>query len=144
MKTFKSAENKYLVSFMWCITIGLAGMIFIEQPEQDTPPILIFYFIILSIVAFIAWILLYTKYTVNDHFILCYSGPLFCKIDINNVKKIEVNNDFIKPTLLKLSLSHEGFVIYYNTFDTIFISPKDKELFVKTLLEANPTIIIKY
>ena len=144
MKTFKSDKNKVLYYFMWCITIGLGGLFFIQQPEQDEVSVGIFYVIIVSTITFLVWILVYTQYTISNNILYCYSGPLSCKININTITKIETDDTVMKTTLLKLSLSHKGFIIHYNTFDTVFISPKDKIQFIETMLDANPTILIKY
>ena len=145
MKTFKSEKNIFLVSFLWCIIIGCIALALIVLTEEEPWPAKIVSFIILfGIPALLGSALLYTRYVINSNFLYCYNGLFRCKIDINTIRKIEVNNHFMKSSALKLGLSHKGLIIYYNKFDDVFIAPKDKQLFIKTLLQMNPTIVIKH
>ncbi|HEX8574902.1 MAG TPA: PH domain-containing protein [Flavobacterium sp.] len=144
MRTFKSEKNIFLVSFLWCIIIGCITLALIVLPEEEQWFSKIVSFIILfGIPALLASALLYTRYVINGNFLYCYSGLFRSKIDINTIRKIEVNNHFMKSSALKLGLSHKGLIIYYNKFDDVFITPKDNEVFIETLLQMNPMIAIK-
>lgn len=144
MKTFKSEKNIFITLFLWCIIIGCIALAYIVLSEEEQWPAKVVSFIILlGIPALLASALLYTKYVIDSNFLYCYSGLFKCKIDINTIRKIEVDNGLIKSSILKLGLSHKGLVIYYNKFDDIFISLKDKKVFIETLLQMNPGITIK-
>ena len=41
------------------------------------------------------------------------------------------------------ALDQDGLTIYYEKFEDIFISPKDKEGFIAALMTVNPAIEIK-
>ena len=143
MKTFKAKKNIFLVSFLWSIIIGFLALALIVLPEEPWPAKIVSLIILLGIPAFIASALLYTKHVINNNFLYCYSGLFRCKININTIRKIEVDNSLMKSSILKLGLSHKGLVIYYNKFDDVFIAPKDKELFIEALLQVNPSIAIQ-
>jgi hypothetical protein len=92
--------------------------------------------------AFLVLVLVNTKYIIKANYLYCYGGPVRRKIDIGTITKIEADNHLIKPVLLKLSLHHKGFIIYYNMSDGVFISPKDQDQFIASLLEVNPAIAV--
>jgi hypothetical protein len=130
---------------MWSIIIGCIALALIVLPEEEEqwPSKIVSLVILFGIPALLASALLYTRYVINSNFLYCYSGLFRCKIDINTIRKIEMDNGLMKSSLLKLGLSHKGLVIYYNKFDDVFIAPKDKELFIETLLKVNPAITIQ-
>ncbi|WP_396153321.1 PH domain-containing protein [Flavobacterium sp.] len=89
------------------------------------------------------WVLADTKYVIQNNAILIYnSGPIKGKIDIQSIRKIEHQKGWISKSILKPSLDINGLYIYYNKFDDIYFSPKDKEAFVNYLLKINPKIEI--
>lgn len=58
------------------------------------------------------------------------------KIDIEKIRKIEKTSSILSSPALSL----DRIAIKYNKFDEIYISPKEKQLFVDELLLINPTI----
>ncbi len=93
--------------------------------------------------ALLCWIISKTFYEIkNDSLLICKSGPFKKKIQIKNIKRIEFHNGLIIPSLWKLSLSDKGIIIFYNQFDEIYISPKNKEKFLTEILKINPTILL--
>jgi len=92
---------------------------------------------------FLLWIIADTKYVIINETILHYnSGPIRGKIDIQSIRKIEYQHGWVSKSLLKASLDKNGLYIYYNKFDDLYVSPKDKEAFVNYLLKINPKIDI--
>lgn len=90
----------------------------------------------------IIWILLDTKYSINAEILCFYSGPFRGKININSIRKIEHHSGLIVPVTYKPALDTKGLIIYYNSFDDIYISPKEEDVFLEELLKINPNIVI--
>lgn len=97
-------------------------------------------FILLGFTFF--WILFDTKYRIDESHLYYYSGPIRGKIPVHSIRKIKHQKGFISESFLKPALGYNGLYIYYNKFDDIYISPKDKDDFVNYLLTSNPKIDI--
>ncbi len=140
---FKSSKNFYTVSFLWIFMVFLAGLFFVPKSTfkggNDGP----LYFIVLPILILFLWILLETKYEISENNLAYKCGPFKGKIAVASIRKLEYDDKFVKTSFLKLGLGRKGFIVHYNAFDDIFISPKERELFVSELLKINPDIIIK-
>ena len=97
--------------------------------------------LILGAAIFLLWLLLDTKYIIKNDSVLQYnSGPIRGKINIHCIRKIEYQHGWVSKSLLKAALDKNGLYIYYNTFDDLYVSPKNKEDFVNYLLTINPKI----
>lgn len=121
----------------------LAVTVFVMMEKDAKNEDLIPSVIMLLASFFLLWILVDTKYVIKNETILHYnSGPIRGKIDIQSIRKIEFQEGWVSKSLLKASLDKNGLYIYYNTFDDLYISPKDKEAFVNYLLKINPKIDI--
>ncbi len=142
MKTFVSSKNSYSCSLLWIIAVALLIIVFIEKPEAEAPPIYIFNTIVIGIISMIIWILLDTKYSINAEILFFYSGPFRGKININSIRKIEHHSGLIVPVTYKPALDTKGLIIYYNSFDDIYISPKEVDIFLEELLKINPNITV--
>lgn len=140
MKTFVSSKNIFSCAILWIIALGLLIIIFIEKPEAEAPPIYIFNTIMIGIISMIIWILLDTKYNINEEILYYYSGPFRGKININSIRKIEHHSGLIVPVTYKPALDTKGLIIHYNSFDDIYISPNQEEIFIQELLKINPNI----
>jgi len=140
LKTFVSSKNIFSCAILWIIALGLLIIIFIEKPEAEAPPIYIFNTIMIGIVSMIIWILLDTKYNINEEILYYYSGPFRGKININSIRKIEHHSGLIVPVTYKPALDTKGLIIHYNSFDDIYISPNQEEIFIQELLKINPNI----
>ena len=140
MKTFVSTKNNYSCAILWIIAIGLLIILFIEKPEAESPPLFIFNTIIIGIISMLIWILLDTKYSIKEEILYFYSGPFRGKININSIRKIEHHSGLIVPVTYKPALDTKGLIIYYNSFDDIYISPEQEAIFLEELLKINPNI----
>ena len=127
---------------MWVIAIGLLIVVFIKKPDAQEPSIYIFYAIMITIILALIWILLDTKYILKENKIFYNSGPFRGTIDIKNIRKIQHHFGIIVPVTFKPALNTKGLIIHYNSFDDIYISPKQEDLFLKELLKVNPNIEI--
>ncbi|AWI26549.1 PH domain-containing protein [Flavobacterium pallidum] len=140
MTVFRSAKSTATMIIMWVLVIALPIPIIFAAFQEEQGTLIIPMVIVLLIEAFFISMVLDTKYTVDGEILFYRSGPIRGKIDISKIRKIEENNSFVKYSTLKPGLSNRGFVIHFNTFDDIFISPDNKEAFVKLLLQINPGI----
>lgn len=81
-----------------------------------------------------------TYYVVNSSqkSLIILSGLFFKKsIEIDSIKRVEDSNSLLSAP----AMSMKRLEIIYNKFDSILISPKDKEGFVVALQEVKPEII---
>ena len=140
MKLFTSSKNYYSVGIMWVIAIGLFIVLFVNKPDAQEPSIYIFYAIIVPIIVALVWILLDTKYILKENKIFFYSGPFRGSIAIDSIKKITHHSGIIVPVTFKPALNTKGLIIHYNSFDDIYISPKQEDLFLEELLKVNKNI----
>lgn len=92
------------------------------------PPVLLFILLI--------WFRMYYKIKA-DTLIIIY-GPFSKKIDINQITSIRHSRSILSAPALSL----DRLEINTNKYDTVLISPKDKELFMETLLNIQPNITI--
>lgn len=92
------------------------------------PPVLLFILLI--------WFRMYYKIKA-DTLIIIY-GPFSKKIDVNQITSIRHSRSILSAPALSL----DRLEINTNKFDTVLISPKDKELFMETLLNIQPNITI--
>lgn len=61
------------------------------------------------------------------------------KIEISKIRKIEKTNSILSSPALSL----DRIAVFYNKYDEVYISPKDKQAFVEELLKINPEIEVK-
>ncbi|MGC4039980.1 MAG: PH domain-containing protein [Flavobacterium sp.] len=61
------------------------------------------------------------------------------KIEISKIRKIEKTNSILSSPALSL----DRLAVKFNKFDEVYISPKDKQLFINDLVAQNPAIEIE-
>lgn len=98
--------------------------------------------LLLAISGFLYWIYNETYYRISDTLLSYHAGPISGKIDILSIREMQVNKTLWIGTL-KPATALNGIIIHYNQLDTIYISPTDKENFVKNCLAINPNIKIQ-
>lgn len=141
MLTFKSSKHLLVLVTLWLVVAVLLVIPFLDKTAEDSDEILFAITVALYfIAAMLIWTIVDTKYTIDKNTLLYYSGPVRGKISIDTIRKIERRNKWYTGTLLKPALGKEGLVIYYDKFDDIFISPKNREEFIAALREINPDI----
>lgn len=113
-------------------------LLFFGVKEGDVP---LFPIVLLSlVVGMILWTLLDTRYVIKKHFLLYRSGPFRGRIDIEKIKKVKYFSGLYVPVTMKPALDTKGFIITYNSFDDVYVSPVNRELFLNELLKINPKI----
>ncbi|MDI1318108.1 PH domain-containing protein [Flavobacterium sp.] len=60
-------------------------------------------------------------------------------IDISKIRKIEKTNSILSSPALSL----DRIAIFYNKYDEVYISPKERKDFIEDLLKHNPSIEMK-
>ena len=134
MKTYKSKISIGLVLFL----LLLFGFIEYEVLSESFNVYSVLIFI--SPLIFIAYTFTSIKYIINDTTLIDKAGfSMNEKIDITSIRKIEATNNIISSP----AASFDRLEIFYNTYDSIIISPEHKHQFLSNLTQINPNIEIK-
>lgn len=138
MNRYFSSQNRFTTLILWGLVVGMTFLLINAYRENTlTWPA----GIVMGLVTlFILWVLLDTRYVLRNNVLLYRSGPIRGKIAIDHIKKIRKHSGLFVPVTLKPALDVKGFIITYNHFDDIFISPKNAEEFLATLQKMNPEI----
>ena len=140
MNRFLSSKNTLTVAILWGFVLVLLGVLYvtITSGERNILSILIVILTILLIV----WILLDTRYVIKNTNLLYRSGPFRGRINILRIKKIESFSGMMPPVTMKPALGNKGLILYFEKYESVFISPKKHNLFIAELLKINPEITI--
>ncbi|KUG08601.1 PH domain-containing protein [Solirubrum puertoriconensis] len=91
----------------------------------------------LAVAAFVAYVVLYTRYELTDKATLhIQSGPFTWQVPVQQITRIVPTNNPLSspaPSLDRLKIS-------YNQFGQVMISPRDKAEFIAALQQINPSI----
>lgn len=97
--------------------------------------------ILVLLAFFIFHIFRNTYYKIDDSQLYIKSGFIYNSvIDINLIRKVNRTYNILSAP----SLSFDRIEIHYNKFDTVIISPENKEDFVKELKKINPQIATEF
>ncbi len=141
MNRFLSSKNIFTVSILWGIVVVLLFLLVMGFRDQN---IHLIPMIILGLVtALIIWILFDTRYVIKNNFLLFRSGPFRGRIDINKINKVEFYSGLYPQVMTKPALGAKGFIISYNNFDDVYVTPKNHKNFISELLKINPKIEVK-
>lgn len=141
MNRFFSTQNRVTTIVLWGLVAGMIGLIYTAYRTNDLSPVA--GTVIGIVVAFIVWVLLDTRYVLRNNFLFYRSGPIRGRIAIGKIKSIRKHSGLFVPVTLKPALDVKGYIITYNQFDDIFISPKNAEAFINELKKINPEIEVK-
>ena len=138
MNRFLSSKNTFTIVILWGIVLFFIVMLVINYEKGNFPVIPM---IIISLVTgFVLWVLLDTRYVIKNNFLLYRSGPIRGRIDITKIKSIKRFSGLNVPVMLKPALDTKGFIVTYNQFDDLFISPKMSDIFIEEIKKINPQI----
>ncbi|PJJ60998.1 PH domain-containing protein [Hymenobacter chitinivorans] len=93
----------------------------------------------LSAGAFVAFLLLSTRYTLTDAELHVTAGPFAWRVPVQSITRIRPTHNPLSspaPSLDRLEIS-------YHTFNKLLISPRDKAAFVAALQQLNPAIVLE-
>ena len=136
MTTYKSKVGPGLI-IPPAIIVGGTGILMAY--EKVWPGLIV----ILLVVAFISHMISTTYYQINKGTLRVRCGFFFDKsIDIDAIKDIKETRSPISSPATSL----DRIIISYNKFDTVLISPRDKEGFVNHLtnINLNIKVTLKY
>ena len=138
MNRFLSTKNTFTILILWGIVLFFIVMLALNFEKGNFPVIPM---IIISLVTgFVLWVLLDTRYVIKNNFLLYRSGPIRGRIDITKIKSIKRFSGLNVPVMLKPALDTKGFIVTYNQFDDLFISPKMSDIFIEEIKKINPQI----
>jgi hypothetical protein len=131
---YKSAISWWLWAL---VAVPAVSTTVITLMEGDWVPLLIH----AAVAAFVGHLFFTTFYVVEGDTLLVKSSALVnIKIDIGVIRKIkETNNPLSSP-----ALSLDRLWIDYGKGAAVMISPKDKEGFIRHILQINPSVEVKY
>ncbi|TDQ78094.1 PH domain-containing protein [Sphingobacterium yanglingense] len=85
--------------------------------------------------------LLNTRYTIEENTLKIRSGIFYKKdLAIDSIRKIVETNNMISSPAASL----DRLELFYNSFDSVLISPKDKAGFIRTIQAINPEVEVIY
>jgi hypothetical protein len=138
MNRFLSTKNTFTIAILWGIVLFFIVMLVLNYEKGNFP---IIPMIIISLVTgFVLWVLLDTRYVIKNNFLLYRSGPIRGRVDITKIKSIKRFSGLNVPVMLKPALDTKGFIVTYNQFDDLFISPKMSDIFIEEIKKINPQI----
>ena len=109
---------------------------------QENPISIVPVIIISLAIALIIWVLLDTRYVIKNNNLYYRSGPIRGRIDVKKIKTVQYFSGLNIPVNTKPALDTKGYIISYNQFDAIYVSPKLTEKFLAELLKINPRILV--
>ena len=132
-KTYRSKIGIELILIL-TIVLGFSFYKLLDQPKISG------IITLGALLVFILYIVLSIQYKINDDILTVKAGFLVnTKIDIQKIKKIKKTfNPLSSP-----AASIDRLEICYNNGDFVLISPKNRDQFIKDLLEINPNIEVK-
>ena len=140
MNKFLSTKNNFTIGILWFLVVFLITILVVNFYENTFS---IIPFVIISlVVALVIWILLDTRYVIKSNLLLYRSGPFRGRIDITKINKIKTHSGMYVPVSMKPALDTKGFIVTYNNYDDVFISPSKSDIFLQEILKINPKIEI--
>ncbi len=132
-KTYKSKIGIELVIVL-SISLGASAILFIAEG------IWLGLLLIVIVVVFIINLFTTTDYTIKGENLYVRSGIFFKKtISIQSIRKIEESGSILSGPALSL----DRLEIFYNKFDSVLVSPKNKDEFIAHLTRINSLIDVK-
>lgn len=89
-------------------------------------------------IVFVGYIYLDTSYHIANGLLKVHCGPFRYKIQIQGIKSIKKT----RQSLASPALSLDRLEIRYKKTGLIYVSPKEREAFIKLLQRENPSIVI--
>ena len=128
---YKSKIGWVLVSFLIVVFIGCSILMLLD----DSWPGILF---IIPGFALVAYTLATTYYIIQDETLKVKSGLFYNKtFQIQSFRKIIKTNSAITAP----AASNDRIEIFFNGYDSVVVSPKDKDIFIDHLKSINPAIV---
>ncbi|RAR70654.1 PH domain-containing protein [Flavobacterium aciduliphilum] len=140
MHRFFSTKNTFTLIILWAVVLFFITTIVLNYVIGNIP--LIPLYIVSIVTGFMVWVIFDTRYVIKNDNLYYRSGPIRGRIDIKKITSLKKYSGLNVPVLLKPALDTKGFIITYNKYDDVFISPKKSEQFIEELMKINPNIKI--
>ncbi|MDD2304805.1 MAG: PH domain-containing protein [Prolixibacteraceae bacterium] len=136
MTTFRSKLGREIIIPIAIILAGLGSLMVYQKIWEGLT-------VIACVVIFIIFIFLTTYYQIDGRILKIRCGVFSnLKIDIDTIRRMsETNNPISSPafSLDRLEIKYQK----ERKIDTVMISPKDKDGFIKMITQLNPTIELR-
>lgn len=129
MLNFKSKKDIWLAVSIWGVIILMFFMMITEQ-------IIVVYIVGILNNALLLWLWFGTSYKIDDENLIVKNGLFKSTIDIKSIKKLRAT----KTLLAGPALSIDRIEIQYKRYDSVIVSPKEKNKFIESLLSKNKSI----
>ncbi len=129
MLNFKSKKDIWLAVSIWGVIILMFFMMITEQN-------IVVYIVGILNNALLLWLWFGTSYKIDDENLIVKNGPFKSTIDIKSIKKLRAT----KTLLAGPALSIDRIEIQYKRYDSVIVSPKEKNKFIESLLSKNKSI----
>jgi len=141
MQKYKAKIDLLLFIPLAAIMLGsILHLAFIAINELDTTASVVgwvFALLMLLLSACFIHMFLATYYAIDGDKLIVRSGVLYNnEITIPSIRKIKKTRTFISAPATSL----DRLEILYNRFDSVIVSPKDKQGFIAALIKLNPEI----
>ena len=133
MKTHQSKIDKiYWVILLFFVVMAVYGIIIQEWLMAIISTISSAYFCLIFFTM---------RYVIDDEYLLIRTKFFPSqKVALQNIRKIEESNSILAAP----AFSFDRLEIFYTKYDSILVSPENKEQFIADLLNVNPEIEVKY
>ena len=119
------------------ISAGIAGLLLSLQFDFILIK-LVFIGFFLLLLNFLISMWLKTYYRISNDKLYYRNGLIGGSLEIKKIRKLKVNQTHwvgFKP-----ALATRGIIIIYNKYDEIYVSPRQRDEFIQSLLAINPQI----
>lgn len=134
-KVYKSKVDKFLFGIV--IVITFFPLVFLLYELTSFGDRIIVSTILLLLALVFGNCIWGIRYSIDQEQLIIKGGFFYkIKIDIKAIRKIEKSNSILSSPAASL----DRIEIFYNKYDSLLISPKDRTAFIADLLEINPSI----
>lgn len=136
--TFKSKKDWWLAIIIWgAMLFAMGSTIYgLFTTPFDVMDLLIIIPCAFIIPIFILWLWCTTEYIVTENSLIIRYGPIKKEILLHTIKTLrKTRNPLSSP-----ALSLKRIEIAYESYNSVLISPKDRDKFIAILIEKSPHI----
>ncbi|RNI26952.1 PH domain-containing protein [Rufibacter latericius] len=140
--TFRSSKSWVSALGIWG-TIALLSAVMVQELQSNLPLPgkigLALFCVLLS--GLLLWMWFGTYYRTCGEMLHFRCGPLHGKILIQQIREIHQNQS--PWSGFRPALGLNGLIIHYNRWDTVYLSPAQKQEFLWELQQVKPEIVVK-
>jgi hypothetical protein len=141
MKDIKVYKSKIEYSFFAVFfLLVIASIFFMILKGESNNSILVYGSILFLILIFLCYGTFSIRYIIEGNTLKIRNGIIYSKdVDIYNIKSIKQSYSIISSP----SAAFDRIEVNFNKYDSVLISPNNKQLFINDLLLINPEIKIE-